>query len=136
MTRDHREPLNKESSAIDQLGRVRYLSSRVHLPYPLPTNEVLVIGTRSKPRWIVFACPCGSGHDIQLNSDPRRWPRWRLTRSLSGRPSIYPSVDAQGATRCHFWVRSGRVHWVPSVGDAPASGEAKRRRLRMRRRGG
>ena len=132
MTRDHREQLKKEPSAIDRLKRVRYLNSRGDLPDPLPTKEILVIGSRSKSRWIVFACPCGSGHDIQLNSDPGRWPLWRLTRSLGGRPSIYPSVDAQGTTRCHFWVRNGHVHWVASE-TVPVSREAKSRRPRIRR---
>lgn len=36
------------------------------------------------------------------------WP------SSVGAWSVHPSIDYQGEPRCHYWVRDGRIDWVPN----------------------
>ncbi|MHB1775729.1 MAG: DUF6527 family protein [Acidimicrobiales bacterium] len=66
-----------------------------------------------EPKWIVFWCPCGHGHRIELDAHVTHRPSWAVTFDGSGRPTISPSVDVQADRRCHFWVRHGRVTWCP-----------------------
>jgi hypothetical protein len=82
------------------------------VPRRLPRNGAILVGHRVQPKWIVFDCPCRRGHRIMLNTDPSRMPRWSL--SDSRRLSIFPSVDYHGSSyRCHYFVRSGKIRWVP-----------------------
>lgn len=85
------------------------LDSRVDVPLTLPRQRLMLIGEPSK--WAVMTCPCGRGHDINLNLANAGAPQWRVTDTR--RPSLSPSIDVQDpAGRCHFWLRNGRVHWV------------------------
>jgi Family of unknown function (DUF6527) len=65
------------------------------------------IGPPSDAKWAVLACPCGTGHTIDLNIGNDGIPMSRVLGAVS------PSIDVQDpAGRCHFWVRNGRVEWV------------------------
>jgi Family of unknown function (DUF6527) len=73
---------------------------------------VLVGTVDGQHSWIAFDCPCGRRHRIVLNLSPMRRPRWRVT--VEAPLTIVPSIDsAEGRTRCHYWIRDGRVQWVP-----------------------
>lgn len=81
------------------------------LPDKLPRNGVALVGTSARTKWIVFDCPCRTGHRIMLNADSARKPHWAI-RSLD-RLSIAPSIDFRGdARRCHYFIRDGRIVWA------------------------
>jgi uncharacterized protein DUF6527 len=81
------------------------------VPALLPHQGVALVGTDAKPKWLVFDCPCLTGHRVMLNLDRSRWPWWHLStrEPLTVRPSI---DDANSSRRCHFFLRRGRVLWV------------------------
>ena len=81
------------------------------VPNRLPRNGAVLVGTRLRPKWIVFDCPCRSGHRIMLNTDKLRLPQWSTT--VKGPLTILPSVDYhESSQRCHYFIRKGRVKWV------------------------
>lgn len=82
------------------------------VPDPLPRQTIAVVRTPKHLKWAVFECPCGHRHRIMLNLDQRRDPAWTLTQTDP--PSFHPSVDSRGHRRCHFWLRRGRIYWVPA----------------------
>lgn len=96
-----------------RLNRVRAYPTRAELPANLPRHELAIIGDRIDPKWLVFECPCGEGHRLQLNLAASQAVRWRLEKDGGGGPSVSPSIDYRGPDRrCHFWLRRGRVDWV------------------------
>jgi hypothetical protein len=91
---------------------IEFVSAADEIPDAIPALGAVVAGSRERPTWIAFDCPCRGGHRIMLNLDPRRHPRWTLK---AARPmSLYPSVDAfVGNRRCHYTITNGKVRWVP-----------------------
>lgn len=91
---------------------VAIVDSADDVPEALPRSGAVLVGSRALPKWIVFDCPCGRGHRIMLNTDKTRLPYWSIT--VKGNLTISPSVDYAGAARrCHYFIRKGRVCWVP-----------------------
>jgi hypothetical protein len=83
------------------------VNRRAELPANLNRRTAYVVG--DPLQWVMFQCPCLSGHDIALSLAPTG--HWRMT-TKRGRPTITPSVDAVTTDgRCHYWVRDGRVGW-------------------------
>jgi hypothetical protein len=92
---------------------VGIVSSADEIPETLPRNAAILVCDQGPPKWIVFDCPCRTGHRIMLNTDRHRRPTWRVDLRSLDRLSIAPSVDAQNAARrCHYFVRNGRIVWV------------------------
>jgi hypothetical protein len=90
---------------------VAVVDSADEVPKALPRTGAVLVGTRTRPKWVVFDCPCGRGHRIMLNTDKGRAPCW--TTTVKGALTISPSVDyAAPAQRCHYFIRNGRVKWV------------------------
>jgi hypothetical protein len=82
-------------------------------PAALSRRRAILVGSRDYPKWLVFDCPCGTCHRIMLNLDRHRWPAWSLTEAKG--ITLQPSVDAlTGARRCHFFMRNGRIEWIPN----------------------
>ncbi|HXP32604.1 MAG TPA: DUF6527 family protein [Acidimicrobiales bacterium] len=98
-----------------RLRRVEAYPSRQAMPARLNRRRLAVVGTPVTPKWLIFWCPCGHGHRVELNAQSAQHPRWRLTLDHRGRPSVSPSVDVQEARRCHFWLGHGRVTWCPDL---------------------
>ncbi|MGO9089726.1 MAG: DUF6527 family protein [bacterium] len=47
-----------------------------------------------------------------LNTDKNRSPFW--TTTVQGSLTISPSIDSfHSNRRCHYFVRKGRIKWVP-----------------------
>jgi hypothetical protein len=85
------------------------------IPVDLPHLGAVLVGTEADPRWLVFDCPCRTGHRIMLNLDRDRRPFWSVSNSR--RLSIEPSVDSRRPElKCHYWVRRGKIIWVPAKG--------------------
>jgi len=81
------------------------------VPDRLPRNAVALVGELDRVKWIVFECPCRTGHRIMLNTDHNRLPHWTLRQV---RPlTIAPSIDSRGERRrCHYFIRKGRIEWA------------------------
>lgn len=87
------------------------VESADEVPDRLPRNGVALVGDPGRTKWIVFDCPCRTGHRIVLNADPSRHPHWALNKVV--RLTISPSIDYQGGRRrCHYFIRDGRTAWA------------------------
>lgn len=90
--------------------RVFAVPDREHIPATLDPRVVYALGSPAK--WLVFECPCGRGHQIQLNLVHAGGAQWTLTTDGDGQPTLRPSIDVRDERRCHFWLNSGRARWV------------------------
>lgn len=90
-----------------------FVEAADEIPAHLPAKAaVLAGGTPDQPSWIAFDCPCRRGHRVMLNLDRKRRPVWtvRQVSPLTLSPSINDfTID----TKCHYFIRQGRVEWVP-----------------------
>lgn len=79
------------------------------VPRALPRNGVVLVISEDVMKWLVFDCPCHSGHRMMLSL--QGYPRWTLS---TNKPlSISPSVDYRGIDRrCHYIIRNGKVKWT------------------------
>lgn len=103
----------RNARAKSSVTRIITVPGRADLPEDLHPRCIYLLGLGT-PKWAVLDCPCGRGHTIELNlTNPAR-TRWEVTTNKAGRPSIHPSIDYQGQPRCHYWLREGRIHWVPN----------------------
>ena len=81
------------------------------VPDRLPRNAVTLVGDPRRAKWIIFDCPCRTGHRIMLNADTGRKPYWTL--NPAPRLTISPSVDYRGTERrCHYFIRDGKIIWA------------------------
>jgi Family of unknown function (DUF6527) len=90
---------------------VCHYESRVDFPEELHPRTLALVGPTEHPKWAVFECPCGRGHQLSLSLQKSHDPHWRVTEN-GARINLHPSVDSHQAFRCHFWIRDGRVRWV------------------------
>ena len=82
-------------------------------PGVIPPRRAFLVGNRRHRKWLVFDCPCDSGHRIMLNLDRRRRPFWILRASRRRRITVSPSVAYRGRDRCcHYALSNGRVLWL------------------------
>lgn len=103
----------RKTRARSRITHVVCVARRSDLPEDLHPRGVYLLGGTT-PKWALLDCPCGRGHTVELNlANPAR-TRWKVTTNRAGQPSIHPSIDYQGQPRCHYWVRNGRIHWVPN----------------------
>lgn len=72
-----------------------------------------------KTKWSLFRCPCGCGSVVTLSLQSIHNPSWKLTKSASGRPTLYPSVWRNKDCMSHFWVKDGRIYWCADTGSHP-----------------
>lgn len=95
-----------------KLRVVQVVDAADEIPHDLPRNGAVVVGSLHEPRWVAFDCPCDNHHRVMLNLDVRRRPVWTAT---SFKPlTLRPSVDEfRGPMHCHYFVRKGKVQWVP-----------------------
>lgn len=90
-----------------------------------PRNEEIeertlyYVASSGKPKWSLFQCPCGCGSVVTLSLQTVHMPHWRLTKSVSGYPTLHPSVWRDKGCSSHFWVRDGRVFWCSDTGTLP-----------------
>jgi len=106
--------LRRRGIFTGQITRVRYFAERHDLPDVPKASELAVAGSKEFPKWLLMDCPCGYGHTLLLPLSRSLNPHWSLNVDESGVPSISPSVDRNRDqdTRCHFWLRDGKIHWA------------------------
>lgn len=103
------------------------VSAGDEVPDRIPERRALVVGTHSSWKWLIFDCPCRTGHRIMLNLDPGRWPYWKLRVSSRRRITVSPSIDYRGRDRsCHYLITAGRVVWDRSRPSRMPLGEESR----------
>ena len=82
------------------------------VPDRIPPRRAVLVGGPSRWKWLVFDCPCHTGHRIMLNLDPHRRPHWKLRVSPTRRITVSPSIDYRGRDRsCHYLITGGKVVW-------------------------
>jgi len=79
----------------------------------------IVVMHRNKPLWALFRCPCGCGYVISLSLQSVHKPHWKVSKSSTNRPILYPSVRQNKGCYSHFWIEDGRVHWCDSIVSDP-----------------
>ncbi len=80
------------------------------IPAEIPKRRAVLVSSGGRFTWIAFDCPCGRGHRVMLNLDPRRRPSWNVQDTVL--LTIHPSIDDRtSGRRCHFNLRAGRVRW-------------------------
>ena len=86
------------------------------VPGRIPIRRAFLVGVPSAWKWLVFDCPCRSGHRIMLNLDPGRRPNWTVRLTRKRRITVSPSIDYRGRDRsCHYFIRNGRVVWARRI---------------------
>ena len=50
---------------VDLIPRAIHVGGRPDLPRPLNPRCLYLVG--EPPKWAIFRCPCGTGHQIDLN---------------------------------------------------------------------
>lgn len=98
------------SEARAKYTQVVAAAGRDQLPARLHPRRVYVLGSPGK--WVILECPCGRGHQIQLNLAHPDRAQWALILEDGKGPSLRPSVDVRAERRCHFWLRNGTVEWA------------------------
>ena len=88
------------------------VSDADEVPESIPARRAILVGAPSRWKWLVFDCPCRTGHRIMLNLDPDRWPCWTVDMSPTRRITVSPSIDYKDRDRsCHYLITAGRVVW-------------------------
>lgn len=82
-------------------------------------KKFIQVQYKSKVYWVLFRCPCHCGDVISLPVQPSHSPRWTVSESPAGRPSLYPSVWRNKGCMSHFWIEDGRVFLTSDIGVAP-----------------
>lgn len=83
-------------------------------------KEFVEIVYENVARWVMFRCPCSCGTVISLPLQQHHHPRWTVSASAAGRPTLRPSVWQNKGCMSHFWIRDGRVFWCDDSGIAPS----------------
>lgn len=83
------------------------------IPERIPRGGAVLVAPEESPTWIAFDCPCRQHHRVMLNLERQRHPYWTVDtiRPLSISPSI---DDVTRDRRCHFFVKDGKIRWVPN----------------------
>jgi len=120
-------------SPVNLIPCAIHVGGREDLPRLLNPRCLYLVG--EPPKWAIFRCPCGTGHQIDLNLAHAGRPRWNVAFNPQNRPSLRPSVDVQDEWRCHFWLTSGEVRWSEDSGRRLPMTPPSQRRSRLRDQG-
>ena len=84
------------------------------VPLKFPDKGAVIIGTEKQPKWLMFDCPCGTGHFVKVTLDPANNPHWKVLQAK--KLSVYPSIEVRTPDRhCHFMITNGNIVWVNST---------------------
>lgn len=99
-----------QPKALRSYRDVVIVASMADVP-ELPASKIYLVHRGGVNRRLVFACPCGTAHRVDVNLMPSTQPCWRLTekgRKVSLWPSI--AVDRDGsACGAHFWLQDNKA---------------------------
>lgn len=83
------------------------------LPPNLKRRTLYIVEEDGYREQAALLCPCGQGHILHLNLLPDERPCWRVSEHDDGTASLHPSVWRKKDCKSHFWLRRGRIFWVP-----------------------
>ena len=73
--------------------------------------RVLYLLGKPKKEWLAgMICPCGCGDLIELVLDGYS-PKWTLSLSHDGKPTLSPSIYRSIKCRSHFFLEHGKIKW-------------------------
>jgi len=100
--RDYRKSAHRYSS-------VAFVDSLPDVPIHVG-NEIYIVGSSERAKWVVFDCPCLKGHKLTVNLMKSRYPHWSLKLS-GGKVSLSPSiVVTDHPCKSHFWLKSNQIY--------------------------
>ena len=106
------------------------VSDMDEVPQHISARRAYLVATATRPKWLVFDCPCGTGHRIVLNLDRARRPVWTVRLSKRGTLTLRPSVNYRDERRkCHYVLLDGQVKWIRSRGTDQLATETHNVRL-------
>lgn len=74
-------------------------------------NNIFYVLGKPEHEWLAgMICPCGCGDFVELVLDGYS-PRWELSFSAKGLPSLYPSICRSVNCRSHFFLEHGSIKW-------------------------
>lgn len=116
--------IRPEPEHVFQSAELLHFSSIFIVDKPPHNSEITAksfyfVIVAQKPKWALFKCPCRCGDVVTLSLQQVHLPHWRLTRTLSGHPTLYPSIWRNKGCLSHFWVHDGRVLWCADSGTHP-----------------
>jgi uncharacterized protein DUF6527 len=82
----------------------------------LKVGELVLVGSKTNPKWAVLRCPGECGLVMRLPLAPTHSPSWSVGDDLFGRASANPSVHQKNACKAHFWIRGGHIVWCRDSG--------------------
>ena len=95
---------------------VKIVEAADEIPEKLPFNAAVIVGSVQNPKWLVFDCPCKTGHRIMITTDPLHYPSWRIIQNKN--LTVSPSVDFRTKKmRCHYFIKNGKTVWVKDEGE-------------------
>lgn len=100
------------------------VSDMDEVPQHIAARRAYLVATAVRPKWLVFDCPCGTGHRIVLNLDSARRPVWTVRLSKRGVLTLRPSVNyGDDRRKCHYVLLNGQVEWIRSRGTSQLATE-------------
>lgn len=73
--------------------------------------SVLYLLGKPQKEWLAgLKCPCGCGDVIELVLDGHS-PKWTLSVSPNGKPTLTPSIYRSIKCRSHFFLEHGKIKW-------------------------
>jgi hypothetical protein len=81
------------------------------LPARMPRRDLVLARDEGEDWCVGLKCPCRCGRTVELLLIEEAKPRWSLSASPSGRPTLYPSIWLDTGCQSHFLLIGGRVTW-------------------------
>ena len=60
----------------------------------LARQQLVIVGTPDRPKWLEFKCPCRCGETIALNLMKSHFPHWTVERLADDSLTVRPSIDS------------------------------------------
>ena len=95
------------------LVRTRIVSRMSDVPEKLD-GQAYIVKRNGKDMWLVFDCPCSSGHKLVLNLSRSRYPFWQ-TKLKKNVLNVLPSVWVTDECHSHFFIKNNDVVWARDV---------------------
>ena len=86
-------------------------------PDVLAPGVLYVIGHGEHVWEAALRCPNRCGRTLSMNLLPAEKPCWKLEEHPDGTASLSPSIWRKTDCGCHFFLKSGRIHWVREGGN-------------------
>ncbi len=86
---------------------VTFVSRVSEIPDDIKRTAYIVERGRRK-LWLVFDCPCNSGHRLTVNLSEERKPFWSV-KIRKHKLSVSPSIWLHNECQSHFWIENSGI---------------------------